>query len=302
MTHLCSPSTRSLAAIVCTIAFSSIGCSNRSTLESSQSTLVVRPNAIPMKDIAIPAGGAAVIFGPQYCCNLVIVAPHGSVSYEIGSVEASKSIDGVPQWVRWKRLSGTLATHATISPDEARQFITTANAIPMTHQHPIRWLGGVHATFDQGTVYGTVRDGVAYYAPYTGAEDPVLSAIGMEPERAYGETPPLSSLVPPDAIGFVFNTSFFIVHRSGAVTLRFGGTPGDSGPISATYDVQPISSLQAWRIVTLAPLVYVPPGCPGVDNAAPYLVIVTRHHVSSNLFCHSWSPLREDLMSIVNRV
>ncbi len=73
---------------------------------------------------------------------------------------------------------------------------------------------------------------------------------------------------------------------------------------SLTYDVKPISPLLAWKIVSLAPLVYVPSGCPGLDDAKTYryLVIVTQRGVSNGLFCHSWAPLRDDLMSVVREV
>lgn len=163
-------------------------------------------------------------------------------------------------------------------------------------------------------MWGIIRGGTIDFGSYRGEADPFFAYLGnpAPPTELVMPTPPPVP-IPSDAVGFVYNEVFFRVHRSGAVTMQFGGIGdgevSDSGwrprwGSSFTYDVRPISPLLAWKIVTFAPLVYVPPGCPGLDDSRTYryLVIVTSRGISNGLFCHGWAPMRDDLMSVVHTV
>jgi len=263
---------------------------------------------VPILQVSIPPGGVALFYGPQYCCNLVTIAPDGTVTYQLGDLERSRAAS----WT-WAAQRGLLPTTVHLTPDEAAQFMGVAQSIPPNSGlRPI--IAGVRPTFDRGTLWGIVRSGGVDTGYYRGEADPFFAALGAPAPTTEMVMPtPPPTHVPSDAVGFVYEQAFFIVHRSGEVTMQRGGGFGadarDGGwypswDASLTYEVYPISKLLAWKIVSFAPLVYVPPGCPGLDDARTYryLVIVTSRGISNGLFCHAWSPLRDDLMSIVQIV
>lgn len=274
------------------------------------------PTAIPVGDIPVPPGGLALFYGPEYCCNLIVVAPDGVIRFQLGVLNRPLASNGYV-WT-WQPQRGTIQSIVHIDPAEAASFVSTAEAItPAPGGRLLPHIDAVaRPTFDRGTIWGVVRSGSVdsdYY--YRGEADPYLAYLGNPPpptEMVMPAPAPFPS-IPSDAVAFIYESSLFVVHLSGAVTMQTGEVVGrDTGSTvepawlghSFTYDVRPIPRLLAWRIVTLARFVYEPPGCPGLDDAATYryLVIVDARGVSGGLFCHSWSPLRDDLMSVVQTV
>jgi hypothetical protein len=274
------------------------------------------PSPVPVADIPVPPGGVALFYGPQEGSNLIVIAPDGTITFQPGVVYIAAATDNA--WT-WQPQRGAVPSTVHISPAEAKTFISTAEEIaPPSDRRVLPHIGGVSAGYlDRRAFWGVIHNGSVdqdYY--YRGEADPFLVPLGMPPpatEMVMPTQPP--TRIPSDAIGFVYENMFFIVHRSGAVSMQIGSSVLSGSNVTAsgwrptwdsslTYDVKPISPYLAWKIVTLGAFVYVPPGCPGLDDAATYryLVVVDSHGVSNSLFCHRWSPLRDDFMSIVQVV